>query len=56
VFGLIIMWIALVNGFNVHLNQRLSGAEGVSHATTTAVVLSAIVMLSFDFIIGSLML
>jgi len=56
VFGLIIMWIALVNGFNVHLNQSLSGAEGVSHATTTAVVLSAIVMLSFDFIIGSLML
>ncbi len=56
VFGVIIMWTALYKGFNVHLNQKLSGAEGVSHATTSAVVLSAIVMLSFDFIIGSLML
>jgi phospholipid/cholesterol/gamma-HCH transport system permease protein len=56
VFGVIIMWIALVKGFNVHLNQKLSGAEAVSSATTSAVVLGAIVMLSFDFIIGSLML
>lgn len=56
VFGLMIIWIPMVYGYYMHLDTRHAGAEGVSYATTRAVVLSAIVMLVSDYIISSLML
>jgi phospholipid/cholesterol/gamma-HCH transport system permease protein len=55
-FGLIIMWICMAKGFYLHLEQKQSGAEGVSQATTQAVVLSAVLMLFVDYIVSSLML
>jgi phospholipid/cholesterol/gamma-HCH transport system permease protein len=56
VFGLIIIWIPMVYGFYMHLDQKHSGAAGVSNATTRAVVLSAILMLISNYIVSSLML
>lgn len=56
VFGLLIIWIPMVYGYYMHLDARHAGAEGVSYATTRAVVLSAILMLVSDYIISSLML
>jgi phospholipid/cholesterol/gamma-HCH transport system permease protein len=55
-FGLIVIWIPMVYGYYLHLNRKHSGAAGVSHATTSAVVLSAILMLVSDFVISSLLL
>lgn len=56
VFGLVIIWIPMVYGYYLHLDQKQAGAAGVSNATTRAVVLSAIFMLISDYIISSLML
>lgn len=55
-FGLVIMWVCMAKGFFLHLEQKQSGAEGVSQATTQAVVLSAVLMLFVDYIVSSLML
>lgn len=55
-FGLIVIWIPMFYGYYLHLNRKHSGAAGVSHATTSAVVLSAILMLVSDFVISSLLL
>ncbi|MFD2166438.1 MlaE family ABC transporter permease [Thalassotalea euphylliae] len=56
VFALIVIWIPLVFGYYLHLDRKNSGAKGVSNATTNAVVISAILMLVFDYIVSSLML
>jgi phospholipid/cholesterol/gamma-HCH transport system permease protein len=56
IFAILIIWIPMVYGYFLHLNRKHAGAAGVSHATTRAVVLSAILMLVSDFIISSLML
>ncbi|HIJ60164.1 MAG TPA: ABC transporter permease [Nitrospirae bacterium] len=50
-FGLIVSWICSYKGFNTGY-----GAEGVSKATTEAVVLSSILILIWDYFIGSLFL
>lgn len=55
-FGLVIMWVCMAKGFFLHLEQKQAGAEGVSQATTQAVVLSAVLMLFVDYIVSSLML
>lgn len=55
-FGLLIMWISMAKGFFIHIEQQQAGAEGVSQATTQAVVLSAVLMLFVDYIISSLMI
>jgi len=55
-FGFIIMLVSLSKGFHLHIEQKQAGAEGVSNATTQAVVLSAVLMLFIDYIISSLML
>jgi phospholipid/cholesterol/gamma-HCH transport system permease protein len=55
-FGLLIMWVCMAKGFFLHIEQKFSGAEGVSNATTQAVVLSALLMLFVDYIVSSLML
>ncbi|WP_252097689.1 ABC transporter permease [Pseudoalteromonas sp. NBT06-2] len=52
-FGLVIMWISLAKGFYLHIEQKQSGAVGVSQATTQAVVLSAVLMLFVDYIVSS---
>uniref|UniRef100_A0A7C3SHT0 ABC transporter permease n=1 Tax=Desulfobacca acetoxidans TaxID=60893 RepID=A0A7C3SHT0_9BACT len=48
VFGLLIIWVACYKGY---YTER--GAEGVSKATTEAVVTSAVLVLAFDYLITS---
>jgi phospholipid/cholesterol/gamma-HCH transport system permease protein len=57
IFGLIMIWIAGVKGFYLHLDKSgLHGSERVSKLTTDTVVLSSITMLYMDYIISSLIL
>ncbi len=55
-FGGVIIWISMAKGFYLHIEQKQVGAEGVSQATTQAVVLSAILMLFVDYFVSSIML
>jgi phospholipid/cholesterol/gamma-HCH transport system permease protein len=48
VFGLTIMLVACYNGY-----FTARGAEGVSHATTRTVVVSAILVLAWDYVLTS---
>ena len=56
VFGLLIVWIATVKGFYLHLEQDIFGSEGVSRVTTDAVVISSITVLCFDYLISAIIL
>ena len=47
-FGVIVTWVCTYKGFNVG-----HGAEGVSRATTQAVVLSSVLILVWDYFFGS---
>lgn len=56
IFGLLITLICCSKGFYMHLTKVGSqGAEGVSYTTTDAVVLSSIMVLFSDFLIGALL-
>ncbi|MEW6570209.1 MAG: MlaE family lipid ABC transporter permease subunit [Nitrospirota bacterium] len=56
-FGLLIVWICSAKGFFVHLERTGGfGAEGVSRVTTSAVVLSSVLILVFDYFITSLLI
>jgi phospholipid/cholesterol/gamma-HCH transport system permease protein len=55
IFGVLVTLICCARGFYMHLTKAGSqGAEGVSSATTDAVVLSSIAVLFSDFLIGAL--
>lgn len=55
IFGVLVTLICCSRGFYMHLTKAGSqGAEGVSSATTDAVVLSSIAVLFSDFLIGAL--
>jgi len=57
VFGLLTVWIATAKGYYLHLSREGGfGAEGVSRATTEAVVLSSVAVLVWDYLIGALMI
>ena len=49
-FGVIVTWVCTYKGFNVG-----HGAEGVAKATTDAVVLSSVLILVWDYFIGSVL-
>lgn len=51
-FGIIIAWVSCFKGYYVHLVGE--GAEGVSKATTQAVVLSAVMILIWDYVMTSI--
>ncbi len=56
-FGLLVVWICTAKGYFVHLERKGGfGAEGVSRATTNAVVLASVAVLVFDYILTSLLL
>ena len=56
IFGGLVTLICCAKGFYMHLSRAGSqGAEGVSHVTTDAVVLSSISVLFSDFLIGALL-
>jgi phospholipid/cholesterol/gamma-HCH transport system permease protein len=48
-FGVIVTWVCAYKGFHVG-----HGAEGVARATTQAVVLSSVLILVWDYFIGSI--
>ena len=57
VFGLLMVWIAAAKGYYLHLErQQAFGAEGVSRVTTDAVVLSAVAVLVWDYLISAVLL
>jgi len=57
VFALLMVWIATAKGFHLHLEKTGGyGAEGVSRATTSAVVLSSVSILLWDYLISALMI
>lgn len=57
VFGLLIIWIASSKGYFLHMERvGAYGAEGVSHVTTDAVVLSSIAVLCADYLISAIMI
>ncbi len=56
-FGLLIIWICSAKGFFVHIERGAGfGAEGVSRVTTSAVVLSSVSILLFDFFLTSVLI
>jgi len=55
-FGALVTLICCAKGFYMHLTKAGSqGAEGVSYVTTDAVVMSSIMVLFSDFLIGALL-
>ncbi len=57
VFAFLVVWICAGRGYLVHLiGSGGFGAEGVSRATTQAVVLSSISVLIWDYLITAMML
>jgi phospholipid/cholesterol/gamma-HCH transport system permease protein len=50
-FGLLVTWVCCYKGFYTGY-----GAEGVSRATTEAVVLSSVLILVWDYFVGSVLL
>jgi phospholipid/cholesterol/gamma-HCH transport system permease protein len=49
-FGIIVTWVCTYKGFHV-----ARGAEGVARATTQAVVLSSVLILVWDYFLGSVL-
>jgi phospholipid/cholesterol/gamma-HCH transport system permease protein len=49
-FGILVPWVCTYKGF--HCGH---GAEGVARATTQAVVLSSVLILVLDYVLGSLL-
>ena len=57
VFALILVWVCTGRGYFVHVIRNAGfGAEGVSKATTQAVVLASISVLIWDYLITAIML
>ncbi|KAF0185837.1 MAG: putative ABC transport system permease protein [Nitrospirae bacterium] len=53
-FGVIVSWICCYKGY--HADKSGFGAEGVSKATTDAVVTSSVMILIWDYFLGSVLL
>lgn len=51
VFGIVVIWVCCYKGYNA---ERM--ATGVSRATTEAVVLSSVLILAWDYFLGSILL
>jgi phospholipid/cholesterol/gamma-HCH transport system permease protein len=57
VFGLLMVWIAAGKGYFLHMERSGGfGAEGVSRTTTSAVVLSSVAVLVWDYLISALLI
>ena len=56
VFGIIVSTISCYQGYNTHKRTDSVGPESVSNSTTTAVVLSCVVILVSDYVITSFLL
>lgn len=57
VFGLLVVWLCAAKGYYLHLERSGGfGAEGVSRTTTSAVVLSSVAVLVWDYLISSILI
>jgi len=57
VFAVLVVWICAAKGYYLHLEAEGGfGAEGVSRATTSAVVLASVSILVWDYLISSVLL
>ena len=57
VFSVIVVWVATSKGFHLHMERSGGfGAEGVSRTTTSAVVMSSVMVLVWDYLISAIML
>jgi phospholipid/cholesterol/gamma-HCH transport system permease protein len=57
VFSILMVWIATGKGFFLHMERDGGfGAEGVSRTTTSAVVVSSVSILLWDYLISALMI
>lgn len=56
VFALLMVWICASRGFFLYMYKVGFGSEGVSRATTQAVVVSSVTILVADYLITSIML
>jgi len=56
VFALIVATICCYQGYTTHERKEGFGARGVSLATTTAVVMSSVLILVFDYVLTSFLL
>lgn len=56
VFAVIVVTVCCSQGFHTHLRSEGFGAKGVSYATTTAVVISCVLVLVSDYILTSFLL
>ncbi|MBF0559561.1 MAG: ABC transporter permease [Nitrospirae bacterium] len=52
-FGVIVSWVSCYKGF--HTDETGYGAEGVSRSTTEAVVMSSVLILIWDYFVGSVL-
>ncbi|MDY6820441.1 MAG: ABC transporter permease [Deferribacterota bacterium] len=55
-FGMLVVVICCYQGFFVHKRKEVFGARGVSFATTSAVVISCVVILAADYVITSFLM
>lgn len=55
-FSVVVVTICCYQGYYTHIRKRGFGAEGVSFSTTSAVVLSCVVVLVVDYILTSFLL
>ena len=56
VFAAIVAIICCYQGYTVHLRKQGFGARGVSTATTSAVVMSSVLILISDYVLTSFLL
>ncbi len=56
VFSIVVVTICCFQGYNTHMRSEGYGAKGVSYATTSAVVLSCVLVLVSDYILTSFLL
>lgn len=56
IFGATVVTVCCYQGYFVHTRREAFGAKGVSFATTSAVVLSCVIILATDYVITSFLL
>jgi len=56
VFAIVVVTICCYQGYYTHLRTRGYGAEGVSFSTTSAVVISCVLVLISDYVLTSFLL
>ena len=56
VFAIIVVTVCCYQGYNAHRRKDSKGAEAVGNATTSAVVMSCVLILVADYVLTSFLL